>query len=131
MKRSKLIGFVILILLALSGSRCKKLLEEHPKDSVLPSIYSTESGLVGGVAAVYNDLRNFWGTEAFSLQGLAGTDEHLEGSGATSLDFFTYNPLNSADGNSLFWGNAYQDINTLNAVLQYAKKQARDTIVNQ
>jgi len=131
MKRSKLIGFVILFLLALSGSRCKKLLEEHPKDSVLPSIYNTESGLVGGVAAVYNDLRNFWGTEAFSLQGLAGTDEHLEGSGATSLDFFTYNPLNSADGNSLFWGNAYQDINTLNAVLQYAKKLAPDTIVNQ
>ena len=110
---------------------CSKILEEHPKSAIVPSIFTTEGGLLGGVSGVYNDLRGLWGTEGFSMQTLGGTDETLEGASATSPDFFTYNPMNSADESNGWWNTAYQDINTLNGVLFYASSQKPDTIVNQ
>jgi starch-binding outer membrane protein, SusD/RagB family len=120
-----------LMAMVLMTVSCKKILQEHPESSIVPSIFTTEGGLLGGVAGVYNDLRGIWGTEGFSMQSLGGTDETLEGASATSPDFFTYNPMNSADETNGWWNNAYQDINTLNAVLQYAKTLPADTIVNQ
>ena len=65
------------------------------------------------------------------MQCLGGTDETLEGASVTSPDFFTYNPMTSADESNGWWNTAYQDINTLNGVLQYAKTFPADTIVNQ
>ena len=131
MKRYQNIGLMSLMAMVLMTVSCKKILQEHPESSIVPSIFNTEGGLLGGVAGVYNDLRGLWGTEGFSMQSLGGTDETLEGSSATSPDFFTYNPMNSADETNGWWNNAYQDINTLNAVLQYAKTLPADTIVNQ
>ena len=41
-----------------------------------------------------------------------------------SPDFFTYNPMNSADETNGWWNNAYQDINTLNGVLVLCEEPA-------
>ena len=97
----------------------------------MPSIFTTDGGLEGGIGGVYNDLRSLWGTEGFTMQCLGGTDEILEGASATSPDFYTYNPMNSADEANGWWDNAYTDINTLNGVMQYAKPLPADTIVDQ
>lgn len=110
---------------------CKKLLQEEPRAAIVPSIFTTEGGLIGGIGGVYNDLRGLWGTEGFSMQTLGGTDETLEGASVTSPDFFTYNPMNSSDEANGWWNNAYQDINTLNGILFYAAQTTPDTIVNQ
>jgi hypothetical protein len=131
MKRYQYICFASLMAMVLMTVSCKKILQEHPESSIVPSIFTTEGGLLGGIGGVYNDLRGIWGTEGFSMQSLGGTDETLEGASATSPDFFTYNPMNSADESNGWWNNAYQDINTVNAVLQYAKTFPADTIVNQ
>ncbi|HUB61693.1 MAG TPA: RagB/SusD family nutrient uptake outer membrane protein [Puia sp.] len=119
---------MVMVLMNLS---CKKLLEEHPESIIVPSIFTTEGGLEGGIGGVYNDLRSLWGTEGFTMQCLGGTDEILEGASASSTDFFTYNPMTSADEANGWWDNAYTDINTLNAVMQYAKQLPADTIVDQ
>src|ERR1700679_1554708 len=111
MKQYKKIGFAGLMALVLMAVSCKKLLEEHPESGIVPNIFTTEGGLVGGVGGVYNDLRSLWGTEGFTMQCLGGTDETQEGASVTSPDFFTYNPMNSADETNGWWNNAYQDIN--------------------
>ena len=117
--------------LVLAAVGCQKILQEKPESSIPPTIFNTEVGLLGGVGGVYNDLRGLWGTEGFTMQCLGGTDETLEGASVTSPDFFTYNPMTSADETNGWWNNAYQDINTLNGVLQYAKNVPADTVVNQ
>jgi hypothetical protein len=131
MRQYKKFCVASLMAMVLMNVSCKKLLEEHPESAIVPTIFTTEGGLVGGVSGVYNDLRGLWGTEGFTMQCLGGTDEILEGASVTSPDFFTYNPMNSADEANGWWNNAYQDINTMNGVLQYAKTLPADTIVNQ
>ncbi|HMH24673.1 MAG TPA: RagB/SusD family nutrient uptake outer membrane protein [Puia sp.] len=128
MKRFLKISCAGLIAIVLINSSCKKVLEEHPQSVIVPSIFNTPGGLLGGVAGVYNDLRGLWGTEGFSMQNLGGVDETLEAASASSVDFFTYNPMNGADESNGFWNNAYQDINTLNGVLQFGASVKMDSL---
>lgn len=119
MKQYKQISCAIaLSALALLGNSCKKVLEEHPQASIVPSFFNSPAGVLGGIAGVYNDLRSAWGTEGFSLETVAGTDEHLAGASASGIAYYTYNGLNSSSGGG-WWNTAYTDINTLNGVLQY------------
>jgi hypothetical protein len=101
---------------------CKKLLVENPKSNIVPSFLSTQAGLVDGIAGVYNDLRSSYGTEGFELTQYAGTDENLAGVSAQSNGMFsTYNGINGGTFTG-FWGTWYQDINTLNGILQFGPK---------
>ena len=67
-----------------------------------------------------NDIRAQWGTEGFTVEMQAGTDEFLQGASAGSPVPYTYNGLNGSNFGSA-WGIAFQDINTLNGVLQYGQ----------
>jgi starch-binding outer membrane protein, SusD/RagB family len=121
MKFYKILCMAALILLSTVNSGCKKVLEENPQSGIVPSFFNTPDGLLGGIAAVYNDIRSAWGTEGFSLQAVSGTDEHLMGASASSVPFFTYNGLTTGALNNSWWNTAYTDINTLNGVLQYGQ----------
>jgi hypothetical protein len=104
-----------------SGS-CKKLLEEHPQSGIVPSFFNTPAGVLGGISGVYNDIRSIWGTEGWSSQQSAsGTDEVLMGASASGTQFYTYNGLTSGLMNGGLWNIAYQDINTLNGVLEFGQ----------
>src|ERR1700733_14640374 len=127
MKRYQKLSCVAMMTLLLLAGSCSKILKEDPESLIVPGIFNTPGGLLSGIAGVYNDLRGLWGTEGFSMQRLGGTDENLEGASASSLDFFTYNPMNSADEAGGWWNNAYQDINTCNAILQFGQTVALDT----
>jgi hypothetical protein len=103
----------------LSVTSCKKILDENPKSIIVPSFLGTPSGIEGGIAGVYNDLRSSYGTEGFELTQYAGTDENFAGVSAQSNGMFsTYNGINGGTFSG-FWGTWYQDINTLNGVLKY------------
>jgi hypothetical protein len=117
MKSYKIIS--VIFLMAAFSNGCKKILKEEPRALIVPSFLATPSGLLGGIAGVYNDIRGQWGTEGFTEFTVGGTDEHLQGASNSAPKFFTYNGLASADMNGSFWNAAYQDINTLNGVLQY------------
>jgi hypothetical protein len=131
MKSRKKISIVLLFVIAVFSNSCKKLLEEKPRSLIVPSFLSTPSGLLGGIAGVYNDLRSNWGTEGFTLQTVGGTDEHLMGASNSAPKFFTYNGLASGDMNGSFWNLAYQDINTLNGILQFGPGAALPDSVKQ
>src|SRR5690606_17557991 len=96
---------------------CKKILEENPRSNVTPSAFSTAPGLLAGIAGVYNQLRSAWGTEGFTINQMAGTDEYLMGGSAQNQRVFTYNGLSSTDFNGNF--GLYSGINALNGILEF------------
>ena len=110
----------ILGLLAFFGTGCEKLLEEHPQSQVVPSFFNTSAGVLGGIAGVYNDIRSDWGTEGFTVEMQGGTDEFLQAASSGGSASYTYNGLNGGNFGAA-WTVAYQDINTLNGVLQYGQ----------
>ncbi len=111
---------LIIGLTAFMGSGCENILEEQPQSQIVPSYFNSPSGVLGGIAGVYNDIRSQWGTEGFSVEMQAGTDEFLQAASAGSGIAYTYNGLNGSNFGSA-WGVAFQDINTLNGVLQYGQ----------
>ncbi|MVM33989.1 RagB/SusD family nutrient uptake outer membrane protein [Spirosoma sp. HMF4905] len=110
----------VLGLIAFFSTGCEKLLEEHPQSQVVPSFFNSASGVLGGIAGVYNDIRSDWGTEGFTVEMQGGTDEFLQGASSGGSPVYTYNGLNSGNFGAA-WNVAFQDINTLNGVLQYGQ----------
>ncbi|WP_421827127.1 RagB/SusD family nutrient uptake outer membrane protein [Larkinella sp.] len=110
----------IIGLTALLNTGCEKILEENPQSQIVPSYFNSPSGVLGGIAGVYNDIRGQWGTEGFTVEMQAGTDEFLQGASSGGSPTYTYNGLNSSNFGSA-WSVAFQDINTLNGVLQYGQ----------
>jgi hypothetical protein len=116
MKRYIKSSFLILLTLILMLANCTKILDEQPRAAVTPDYFSTPLGVLGGITGVYSDMRNLWGTEGFLNMVVGGTDEVLKG-GSGNPNFFEYGIVN-ADIAGL-WNIAYQDINTVNGVLQF------------
>lgn len=116
----KKIQFSILVGLLLSSMGCEKILEEHPQSQVVPSFFTSSAGVLGGIAGVYNDIRSQWGTEGFSIEMQAGTDEFLQGASSGGGPVHTYNGLNGTNFGSA-WATAFTDINTLNGVLKFGQ----------
>jgi starch-binding outer membrane protein, SusD/RagB family len=131
MKSNKILVYLGMISIALFANSCKKVLKENPRSLIVPSFLGTPSGILGGIAGVYNDIRGFWGTEGFSLTMVGGTDEHLMGASNSAPKFYTYNGLASADMNGSFWSTAYQDINTLNGILEFGQTVDLDAATKQ
>ncbi|CAN5190421.1 RagB/SusD family nutrient uptake outer membrane protein [soil metagenome] len=126
MKIYNKISIVITVVALLSVSSCKKILEEHPQSSTIPSFLGTPGGLLGGIAGVYDDIRHNYGGEGFELSLYTGTDENFAGvSAQAGARFSTYNGLSSADFNGA-WNTWYQDINTLNGILQFGQTATLD-----
>jgi hypothetical protein len=107
-------------LMAFLSTGCEKLLEEHPQSQVVPSFFNSAAGVLGGIAGVYNDIRADWGTEGFTVEMQGGTDEFLQGASSGGGPAYTYNGLNGSNFGAA-WSVAFQDINTLNGVLQYGQ----------
>lgn len=126
MKSYKKLAIIFTALGTIGVSSCKKVLDQNPKSNVTPDVLSSAGGVLGGITGVYSDLRNLWGTEGFLYYTNLGIDETLAAGGASSggVAFATYNNYvnNVSDvynGLSGLFNIAYQDINTLNGVLQY------------
>src|SRR5664279_443562 len=116
----KKISFAITFAVLMVISGCQKVLEEDPKSQITPQFFTTPGGILGGIAGVYSDMRNLWGTEGFINITLAGTDEVLAGGSASGVPWWTYNNIVASDNaTTALWNIAYQDINTANGVLQF------------
>lgn len=99
---------------------CEKILEEHPQSQIVPSYFNSPAGVFGGIAGVYNEIRSQWGTEGFSTEMQAGTDEFIQGASSGGGPVHTFNGLNSTNFGSA-WGTSFTCINTLNGVLKYGQ----------
>jgi starch-binding outer membrane protein, SusD/RagB family len=117
MKKIQLLIITGVLFLA---SGCEKILEENPQSQIVPSFFKSSAGVLGGIAGVYNDIRNYWGTEGFTIEMQAGTDEFLQGASSGGGPLYTYNGINATNFGAA-WGTAFTDINTLNGVLKYGQ----------
>ena len=114
-------AYVLLLgAMLLTNNGCKKVLEENPRSNVTPAAFTTPQGLLGGISGVYNQLRAFWGTEGFTVNQMAGTDEQLMGGSAGNPRMFTYNGITGNDFTGGF--NLYSSINALNGILELGPK---------
>jgi len=95
-------------------------LEEHPQSQIVPSFFNSPSGVLGGIAGVYNEIRGQWGTEGFSSEMQAGTDEFIQGASSGGGPVHTFNGLNSTNFGSA-WAASFTAINTINGVLKYGQ----------
>lgn len=112
---SLLIAFTLLFCLS-----CGKILEEQPQSQIVPSFFNSSSGVLGGIAGVYNEIRGQWGTEGFSSEMQAGTDEFIQGASSGGGPVHTFNGLNSTNFGSA-WASAFTSINTINGVLKFGQ----------
>ncbi|TKB96609.1 RagB/SusD family nutrient uptake outer membrane protein [Pedobacter cryotolerans] len=121
MKLFKAIFFITTALGALSLSSCKKLLEENQRTALSQDYLASPAGIIAGVTGAYSDMRFLWGTEGFSVQTAGGTDEVLAGASAGgSTNTLNYTNLASLSNDyAPTFQISYQDINTLNGVLQF------------
>ena len=126
MKINKKFAGALFLFALISASSCKKVLEEHPQSTVVPSFFNTQTGVLGGIAGAYDQIRQgTYGTEGFMAEMDAGTDDHLAGGSASGIQLYTYNGISSSVGGAGF-GNAYTAINAVNGVLQYGKTVSLD-----
>lgn len=116
----RIIGLTIFTFATLINYGCDSILEENPQSQVVPSFFNSSAGVLGGIAGVYNDLRSQWGTEGFTNEMQAATDEFIQGASSGGGAIHTYNGLNGSNFGGA-WGTAFTDINTLNGVLKYGQ----------
>src|SRR6478609_7825224 len=116
MKQYKsIISGALLITMMLIGNSCNNLLNEKPTSTITPAALNTAPGVMAALAGVYNDIRNQYGTEGFTVAQMAGTDEQLEGGGSSSYHrLATYNGISASDFAGGF--NWYSDINVINGI---------------
>ena len=112
---SSIIAFTLFLCIG-----CGKILEEHPQSQIVPSFFNSSAGVLGGIAGVYNEIRGQWGTEGFSTEMQAGTDEFIQGASSGGGPVHTFNGLNATNFGSA-WAASFTSINTLNGVLKYGQ----------
>lgn len=118
--KMKKINILIIALALFFSVGCEKILEEHPQSQIVPSFFNSPAGVLGGIAGVYNEIRGQWGTEGFSMEMQAGTDEFIQGASSGGGPVHTFNGLNGTNFGSA-WGSAFTCINTLNGVLKFGQ----------
>ena len=122
-QRKYLLATAIVLLLTSTG--CKKLLEEEPRSIYTPDFFKTEKGVQGGITSMYGHLRIIYGQPYYYSFLETGTDEYTYAqsadnnfkdpdlSGAGSIT-----PSSSRSDN--LWGTAFSNINTCSGVIENA-----------
>lgn len=112
----------IMMLLAIAGTSCNKMLEEKVITNVTDSFYNTKSGFATAVTGSYVALRAFYSSERGMTLTETGTDIYTMGSDGD----FKFTSMYSSQLDSRYahtrelWNSFYQTINTCNVVVDRA-----------
>lgn len=139
MKRKYIKTFIGTALISMFLMGCSDLLTENPRSIFTPAYFQTQAGVVGGVTALYANLRNMYGQAYYYNACETGTDEATWGQQADAnfkaMDYSGQATLNSANyPTGIPWGTVYGNINTANGIIENAllvnasKKGSSDTI---
>ena len=104
---------------------CSKLLEEQPRSIFTPDYFKTKAGVVGGVTAMYANLRSVYGNGYYYNASQTGTDETTWGQNSDAnikdLDLTDVGSVTPSSSRSdVLWNTAFGDINTANGVIENA-----------
>lgn len=115
------IGACSLVLLMLSS--CSSVLDEQPRSIYDPTFFKTESGVKGGLTALYSHLRDTYGQAYYYNACETGTDEYTYAQSADGnfkdADLSGVGSLTSSSCRAdVLWGNAFTYINTASGVIE-------------
>ena len=115
------IGFLFLAMLG--SQACSDVLKENVVSNVPNAYINTPKGLDDAVAAAYNTLRTWYGTEAGNNFTIFGTDTYTNGADGSWKFMNTYtNDFDTRNGLvQQIWDEFYRGINTCNAILDRSK----------
>jgi len=140
MKSNYIKSFIGTALVSMFLMGCSSdLLTENPRNFYTPGYFQTKAGILGGVTALYANLRNLNGQAYYFNSCETGTDEATWGASAdgnfTSMDYSGAATFNSATSPiAILWNTVYSNINTANGIIENAllvnasKKGTADTI---
>ena len=114
---------VICILGAMLASSCSDILDEEPRSKLVPSFFTTKTGIEGGLTSLYAHLRYFYGNGYYLNSLETGTDEYTYGQSADGnfkdadlSGVGSMTPTNSIAGGC--WGEAFTCINTASGIIE-------------
>jgi hypothetical protein len=112
---------MVMTTLFLAG--CSKILEEQPRSIYTPDFFKTEKGVVGGVTALYANLRYIYGNAYYYNTGETGTDEVTYAQSADQnfkvMDLSGQGDITSTSSRSdVLWNNGFPAINTANGIIE-------------
>jgi hypothetical protein len=114
-----------LVLLLVFSAGCKKVLEEQPRSTYTPGFFQTQTGVQGGITALYAHLRYIFGNAYFYNTGETGTDEVTWGQSADQnflvMDVSGQGKIDPTTSRAdVLWGNSFTDINTASGIIENA-----------
>lgn len=120
--KNKHISYYITVICLILVTGCQNKLIESPR-SLTPAFIATAQGFKQDLDAAYAGNRNIWGPQGFFHLTLAGTDMWQRGTDGTASINEYNSGYTSSDGNvSSVWNECYTDINTCNAIVDFAPK---------
>jgi len=125
MKRTQIksiIGTVVMLLFLMG---CSDVLDETQRSSFTPEYFQTESGVMGGLTALYQHLRYMYGSGYFLNAYETGTDEYTYGWSADhnckDMDLSGAGSLTPSSSRSdVTWNNTFGAINTASGIIENA-----------
>lgn len=120
-KLSKILALTV-IASVLCTTACDDILVEEPRAKFEPGFYKTEQGVMGGLTALYANLRRIYGQPYYYNACETGTDEYTYGSQAdNNFRAADLSGLGIPDAaNSRFdvlWNTAYSAINSASGII--------------
>ncbi len=102
---------------------CSDVLDEQPRSQFDPTFFTTETGIEGGLTALYAHLRYIYGNGYYLNICETGTDEYTYAQSADGnfkdADLSGAGKLDASTSRSdVLWGQAFSNINTASGVIE-------------
>ena len=113
------------VLMTLFLAACSDILEEQPRSIYEPGFFKTQTGVQGGLTAMYAHLRYMYGQAYYYNACQTGTDEATYAQSADGNfkdhDLSGVGSLTPTSSRSdVLWGTAFSNINTASGVIENA-----------
>ena len=102
---------------------CSNVLDEEPRSTYDPSFFNTQTGIEGGLTALYAHLRYFYGNGYYLNTLETGTDEYTYAQSADGnfkdadlSGVGSVTPTSTVAGGA--WGELFTNINTCNGIIE-------------
>jgi len=112
-------------------SSCNKVLEETPRTFFEPGFFQTETGVQGGLTALYASLRYLYGQAYYYNSMTTGTDEATWGQSADGnfkdADLSGVGSLDASTARTdVLWSTVFTYINTASGIIENAQSVGLD-----
>ena len=123
----KTIKALALLLALVFSAGCKKILQEEPHSTYTPVFFQTQTGVQGGITALYAHMRYIFDNGYFYNTEETGTDEATYAQSADQnfkvMDISGQGNIDPTSSRAdVLWGNSFTDINTASGIIENAVK---------